>query len=945
MRKTVRAGLAALTAGLALGLAACGGGSEIASPGASNPGTAPGGGGTGGGGTGGGSATCPGGTTSGGALGAFTVCNVAGEILTNTTLSKVTNVVYRLSGRVDVGRDVGASGTAATGISATLTVDPGVTLFGAAAGDMLIVNRGSRISAIGTSTQPIIFTGREDILGTANADTTDRLWGGVILLGRGPIRGCNTAVAQGTVDCQNAIEGVTAATGRDALYGGAAPTDNSGTLRYVQIRYPGAFLSSAAAGDDLNGLTLGGVGSGTDISLTQVHNSGDDGIEIFGGAVNLKNVVITGSLDDGLDTDEGWQGNVQFLVLRQSVAGRSGGPDRLFEWSNRAVSSSSGSLNTNPTLSNVTAIGVTSGSTGALLQGVVMNNTGGTPGGSGRIVNAVVTGSTVCATLSTANAGLAPRFNSVLFDCPTQPDATSLGYINAGTNNSTTVASSLTGFLPGPNELSRTAFNASTLGAFFQSTSYIGAFSPSDTSANNWTTGWTFNLFPNPGCPTGTAESGTIAGLRRCLLSGVVGGTAAGSAPANLRLTAGNIYQISGRVDVGVDRSAAGTAGVASTLTVDAGVTIYGNVAADMIIVNRGSQIFVNGTANEPVVMTSLPDVANSQPNPAIATREWGGLILLGRAPVKGCNTAVAAGTVDCQNAVEGVTAATGRDALYGGAVPADSSGRLAYLQVKYPGAFLTSAAAGDDLNGITLGGVGSATQIDNVQVHNSGDDGIEIFGGTVNMKHVILAGSLDDSLDCDEGWSGKVQFAIIVQASTQTGGPDRLVECSNRVVSTSTPAALPTNPIIANYTFVGLPSNSSGAAIQGIVLNNTGGTPGASGRFINGVVRGSSVCAVLSAANPAPAPQFNSNLFDCPTQPDATSLGYINASTNNTTAIASSLTSTFINGPTETGRTAFDLTTLDPFFTATTYIGAVRDASDTWWRTWTCGLSAGSVC
>ncbi|HEX5005901.1 MAG TPA: hypothetical protein VFV70_02240, partial [Hyphomonadaceae bacterium] len=366
----------------------------------------------------------------------------------------------------------------------------------------------------------------------------------------------------------------------------------------------------------------------------------------------------------------------------------------------------------------------------------------------------------------------------------------------------------------------------------------------------------------------------------------------------------------------------------------------------DMLIVNRGSQIFVNGTSNEPVIMTSLADVTNSQSNPATASREWAGLILLGRAPIKGCNTAVAQGSVTCQNAIEGVTAATGREALYGGATPDDSSGRLTYLQIKYPGAFLTSAAAGDDLNGISFGGVGSGTQVDNVQVHNSGDDGIEVFGGTVNMKHMIFTGAADDSLDCDEGWNGKVQFAITVQAITiGAGAPDRLVECSNRTVSSAAPNSMHTNPTVVNYTFVGLPQNGSGAAIQGIVLNNTGGSPGSSGRFINGVVTGSNVCAALSSANTSPAPGFDSNLFDCPTQSDATSLGFINAGTNNTTSLASTLTSTFINGPTENARVAFNASTLDPFFTATTYIGAVRDSSDNWWRNWTCGLAAGSVC
>lgn len=947
MRKTVKAGLAAM----ALGLAACGGGSEIASPGATNPGTPPGsGGGGGGGGSGGGGATCPTGTTNAGALGSSTVCNISGEILTNLTLPRLTGIVYRLNGRVDIGRDLGANGAATTGAAATLTVEPGVTIFGDVAADMLVVNRGSRINAIGTPALPIVFTAAEDITGTANPETSDRLWGGVILLGRAPIRGCNLGVAQGSVDCQNAVEGVTAATGRDALYGGATASDTSGTLRYVQIRYPGAFLTSAAAGDDLNGLTMGGVGSATDISFTQVHNSGDDGIEIFGGAVNMKNIIISGALDDSLDTDEGWQGNVQFLLVRQTVGGRTGGPDRMFEWSNRAVSSLAGTLHTNPTISNFTLVGVNQNASNVNLQAISLNNTGGTPGGSGRLANGVVTGSNVCASLSTANTSPAPRFDSILFNCAGALDSASSTLINGGTNNTTTTPSTLNGFLPGANENAHAALNPTTLGAFFQAANYIGAFASTETATSNWATSWSFNVFPNPGCPTGTTEAGTIAGQRRCLLAGTLGGATAGAPPAAVRLTAGNIYQIAGRVDVGDDRGAAGTAGTAATLTIDPGVTLYGGVAADMIIVNRGSQIIVNGTANQPVVMTSQGDVTNTQATPATASREWGGLILLGRAPIRGCNTAVTAGTVDCQNAIEGVTAATGRAALYGGATPADSSGRLVYLQVKYPGAFLTSAAAGDDLNGITLGGVGSGTQIDNVQVENSGDDGIEVFGGTVNMKHVILTGALDDSLDCDEGWTGKVQFAIIVQKVTQTGGPDRLVECSNRLVSSVNVPANPlnTNPTIANFTFVGIPQNFAGTTFDGgINLNASGGTPGASARFINGVVRGSTNCAVLTAANAGLPPRFDSNLFDCPTQPDATSLGYINggSSTNNTTVTANSLTSVFVNGPTETGRTAFNASTVDAFFSATTYIGAVQNAADTWWQNWTCGLSAGSVC
>lgn len=926
----------------ALGLIGCSQGGSIASPGATSAGTAPGGGATGGGSTGGGGATCPAGTTAAATgLGGNTVCNVGGEIVNNLTLPRINNVVYRINGRVDVGRDLGADGAASGGAAATLTIEPGVRLFGDVAGDILIVNRGSRIVANGTPSQPIIFTSREDVEGTVDAARSTRQWGGVILLGRAPIRGCSTAVAQGSVQCQNAIEGVAAATGRQALYGGATPTDTSGSMRYVRIAYSSDFLTSASAGDDLNGLTLGGVGSGTDLSFIQVHNGGDDAFEMFGGTVNLRNIVVTGALDDSIDYDEGWTGNVQFAVVRQALTG-TGGPDRLVEASNRTVASLPGTLNTNPTIANFTFVGLRTNDAGGNIQGLSINNTGGSPGSSGRFANGIVTGSNVCLAADAANTSPAPRFDSVLFDCATAPSAASLAFITAGANNTTTTANTLSGLLPGPVELARPALNPTTLGAFFTAANYIGAFSPTETAASNWASGWTIGLFAPPAaCPAGTTEGGTLAGQRRCVLQGVIG---QGTVPANLRLVAGNIYELSGRVDVGVDRGADGLGGTAATLTIDAGVTIFGDAAADMLIVNRGSQIFVNGTTSAPVIMTSLPDVTNAQSDPARASREWAGLVIAGRAPIRACTTAVAQGTAACQNAVEGIAAATGRQALYGGETPADNSGRITNLQIRYPGAFLTSAAAGDDLNGLTLAGVGSGTEITNIQVHNSGDDGIEIFGGTVNLRNWIVTGALDDSFDLDDGWVGRAQFGIVVQALTLPGGPDRAIESSNRLAA-ALPGTLNTNPIVANFTFVGQRVNDSGGNLTGIILNNTGGSPGSSGRYLNGVVTGSNTCLNLETANTNPAPRFDSVLLNCPGSLGAVATSVLAAGANNSTATASTLVATFVNGTAEAARPAVDPSTIDPFFTRTTWIGAVRDAADTWWRGWSCGLEAGSSC
>lgn len=976
MRTLLLSGIAAL----AMGVAGCSQGSTIASPGATNPGTGGGGGGGGGGaGGGGGTAICPTGTANMGAIGlGGTICQIAGEILTNLSLPATPNVYYRIAGRVDIGKDVGATGTATGGQAATLTIAPGATLYGAAAADMLIVNRGSRMVANGTVSQPIIFTSDKDVRGENDPSVSSRQWGGVFLLGRAAIRGCNTAVAPGSAACQAEAEGVTASTGRPALYGGATDTDDSGSLQFVQIRYPGAFFNGVS-GDDLNGLTLAGVGSGTVIDRLQIHNSGDDGIEIFGGKVSMKRVVLTGELDDSLDCDSGWTGNVQFLVVKQTAL--SGGPDGLIECSNINANSVGGTLQTRPTISNFTLVGLpTTQPSGGLLKGIGLDaSVSGPTGASGRFYNGVVVGSTRCMSVvdpetgsgrGSADTVVPPTFNSVLFDCVNQPTTVAAGLIAAGSNNSTTTTNTLvSSVFPGSAEIARTAVNPTTLGAFFEAANYIGAFSGTETPVTNWAAGWTIQLLPVAGCPVGTTDLGSLLnGRKRCVLSGTIG---ANGVPASVRLTAGNYYEISGRVDIGVDRGAAGTAGTAATLTIDPGVTMYGNDSADILIVNRGSQILVNGTAVAPVIMTSDLDLlGRTKASPSTFSREWGGLILAGRAKIKACNVAATPGDAACQAEVEGVTASTGRPALYGGATDTDSSGRLNYLQIRYPGAFF-NGVAGDDLNGLTLAGVGSGTLIDNVQIHNSGDDGVEIFGGTVSMKHLIITGALDDSLDCDSGWTGKVQFLVVRQTGS-TGAPDGLVECSNINGNSNVATTIQTRPTISNFTMIAVAS-------KGIGLDASVSDLGASGRFYNGVVSYIGAVATsrcLSVAVPetgsgrgsaeagADRPTFNSILFDCPTTsttviPTTTvsAATLIAEGTNNSTGTAdtlgaalapSTVVASFVNGANETARTFVASTTLNTlvggtFFTAAPYIGAVKDTSDNWWRSWTCGLETAS--
>ena len=180
----------------------------------------------------------------------------------------------------------------------------------------LIIAQGGKIFASGTSNKPIIFTAEsDDIFVPTDLTSADRgLWGGVIVLGRADI---NTTSGVGQV------EGIPTTEPRAAYGGGDSPDDeeSSGVLRYVSIRHGGAELSP---GDEINGLTLGAVGSGTTVEYVEVFANLDDGYEWFGGTVNTKYIVSAFCGDDGFDFDEGWRGKNQFWFVLQGTdfAGR-----------------------------------------------------------------------------------------------------------------------------------------------------------------------------------------------------------------------------------------------------------------------------------------------------------------------------------------------------------------------------------------------------------------------------------------------------------------------------------------------------------------------------------------------------------------------------------------------------------------------------------------------
>lgn len=201
------------------------------------------------------------------------------------------------------------NGKFVVGDGATLTIEPGTIIKGlegsGSLASALIVARGGRIMAEGTAEAPIIFTSiNDDIeLGQkqgSNLDENDRgLWGGVIVLGRAP------SSFEGDSE-ESQIEGIPADDdfGR---YGGSDPNDDSGVLRYISIRHGGALIGS---GNEINGLTLGGVGAGTVIDQIEVVGNVDDGVEWFGGTVNSSNIVVFAGGDDGLDIDQAYSGTI-----------------------------------------------------------------------------------------------------------------------------------------------------------------------------------------------------------------------------------------------------------------------------------------------------------------------------------------------------------------------------------------------------------------------------------------------------------------------------------------------------------------------------------------------------------------------------------------------------------------------------------------------------------
>lgn len=435
-----------------------------------------------------------------GPTGTYRVCTLPDRLTVSSTLARVPGLLYRAGGRVDVGTDQGPTEEASDPTDVVLTIEPGVIVFGGTGVSWLNVNRGNRISGVGTATSPIIFTSRDNILGLST-DSSIGQWGGVVLNGRAPITDCLApAATPGTIACERQVEGAI----DPALYGGATPTDNSGRLSFVQIRYSGFVLSGNS---ELQALTTGGTGSGTVLDHIQSFNSSDDGAEFFGGNVNLRYFASIGADDDNLDTDVGVKANFQYVLAVQ----RAGAGDSMIEAdTDNAVDGNTPRQNVRLSnftfiqrnnIGNATAILLRGGTDYTAVNGVIVS-----PTTTCLRISRVQTASTVVdAAIDEAGA---PVFRSVVAQCGTPAFAGSNGVTEAQTsaifgagsnNNSVTFTPTLTSiFINGASETAVPVFDPTTLNAFFTATTFVGAVqNAADTNFRSWT------------CNSVTADFGT----------------------------------------------------------------------------------------------------------------------------------------------------------------------------------------------------------------------------------------------------------------------------------------------------------------------------------------------------------------------------------------------------------------------------------------------------
>ena len=415
-------------------------------------------------------------------------------------------------------------------------------------------------------------------------------------------------------------------------------------------------------------------------------------------------------------------------------------------------------------------------------------------------------------------------------------------------------------------------------------------------------------------------------------------------------MTANNIYLLDGFVFVEQG----------SILNIEAGTVIKGKAApttgdnASALIISQGGQIFAEGTAENPIIFTAEADDVNDPDDLTYADRgEWGGVIILGRASVN---------TTSGTNQIEGIPSNEPRGLYGGGSTPNDdeNSGILRYVSIRHGGAEI---GAGNEINGLTMGGVGRGTTIEYVEVYANVDDSFEWFGGTVNSRYLVSAFPGDDSFDYDEGWTAKNQFWFAIHDPFDGGG--RIGEHDGGTVpEDGLPFAI---PIIYNVTYIGPGATATpqGDGAESIIFRDNAG-----GKYYNSIItdyngaNGGRILTIEDLASGADSRErleqgdlvLNSNiwwLFGAGSNindliPQEFVRNYITNPANNNQIVDPQLNGISrdpdgnldprpnSSGPAASGAVA----PTDPYFQTTSYFGAFDPNAPLWTNGWT-ALSA----
>ena len=336
-----------------------------------------------------------------------------------------------------------------------------------------------------------------------------------------------------------------------------------------------------------------------------------------------------------------------------------------------------------------------------------------------------------------------------------------------------------------------------------------------------------------------------------------------------------------------------------ATLTIEPGVTIIADESAGSdniiyILIEQGARIMAEGTASEPIVMTS----ENKEPG------AWGGLHICGKAHTN----------------ADGETTSEIGNAPYGGNEDNDDSGVLKYIRIEYSGLALDSE---HEANGISLYGVGAGTQISYIYVVDGSDDGIEFFGGSADIDHCVVENCTDDSYDWTEGWDGSAEYIIAYQSVAEC---DCLMECDNNGNNfDATPVA---HPILSNLTLVG---DNSANNTRGIRLR-----AGTQAEIYNSIITGKAKCITLETEQTEQALLSGTSKLqhiamssDLDSENGIYTAEMFAAATGNSTDYVNALANDYV------GTLSGGVTPDDPFFTRVDYKGAVS-ASDDWTSGWT---------